>query len=450
MVAEVIPMTHASPTARSAAAPFARRGPALLVAVALTLATGVALLRAESLVADTWPAADPAVANEAVVRRYYAAANTAIATGETDELEAVVAADLDLSSDLSEAAAGDGREVLIGRFLAAHAAQPNLRLAVRDVVADEDDVVARVAVEGASPGVPPAVRLSRFAEDWLDGFRVRRGKVAAAWGATVGLGVPTAVLSAELNNPWAEPFIGLTRLTLPPGAQLPILVGPGPMVVMPEARTLRVRIDGVGRLTRAAAAGAPTPASTERGGPFSLGPGDELAVGAGVSFDLRNPGDEPTVVLVAAAFPAAAFDPVTIDGAGTVPRPLAVAIFEREGELAEAGGDHPEGLSLSWEPLIVRKAPVPADRLRLSLERVVVAPGGVIPAFRPGRAMLVAVEQGAAVADVERSLDDVVRPPIVLLADGGATLLQEDVAGIRNGGDEPAVVLALTIEPEGA
>ena len=139
-------MSHVSPTPRSAPAPPARGGPALLLATALALVTAVALLRAESLLAEPWVTADPAAANEEVVRHYYAAANTTIATGEIDALVAIVAADLVLPPGLSDGAPAWGRNVLIDRFLAVHAVQPNLRLFVWDIVADEDDIVADVAV----------------------------------------------------------------------------------------------------------------------------------------------------------------------------------------------------------------------------------------------------------------------------------------------------------------
>jgi hypothetical protein len=453
MVAEVIPMPHASSTTRCATAPSAHRGPALLLAAALALATAVALLRAETLVADTWVDAEPATANEEVVRRYYAAANAAIVAGEIDGLMAVVAADLVLPPGLSEGAGVAGRDVLVDRFLALHEAQPNLRVVVRDIVADEDDVVARVAIEGVGSGLPPAVRFSRFDEDWLDGFHVQRGKVVAAWGATVGLRPPDPVLLAEISNPHlAEPVVGLTRLTLAPGAQMPVLIGPGPMVVMPEATTLRVRIDGVGRLTRAGVGGNPTLASTERGVSFELGPWDQVAVSAGVSFTLRNPGDEPAVALVAAVYPAIAFDPVTFDNAGIETRSLAVAIFEPDHRgLPNERADHLDDLSISWEPLSRGAAPVSPGRLRLSVERVVVAPGGVIPAFQPTSSMLVAVEQGMVVTDVDRGPGDEVRLPTILVEGDEAILLQQDAAAtIRNVGDESAVVLGLTIAPPGA
>ena len=446
-------MPYASSTTRCAAAPSAYRGPALLIAAALALATGFALLRAEALIAESWVAADPAASNEEVVRRYYAAANAAIATGEINELLVVVSEDLELPPGLSEDAVVSSRDVLIDRFLALHATQPNLRVAVRDVVADEDDVVARVTVEGEASGLPPAVQLSRFGEDWLDGFHVQRGEVVAAWGATVGLSPPSPVLLAEISDPHsAEPVVGLTRLTLAPGAQMPVLIGPGPMVVMPEATTLQVRIDGVGRLTRAGVGSDPTLASTERGVSFDLGPRDQVGVSAGVSFTLRNPGDEPAVALVAAVYPAIAFDPVSFNNAGIETRSLAVAIFEPDHRgLANERADHLDDLSISWEPLSRGPAPVPSGRLRLSMERVVVAPGGVIPAFQPTSSMLVAVEQGVVVVDVDRGPGDEVRLPIILVEGDEATLLQPDAtATIRNVGDESAVVLALTIAPAGA
>lgn len=446
-------MPHPSPTVGRPAAQCVHRGPALLLVAALTLVTAVALLRAEAVIADTWVAADSTIASEEVIRRYYAAANAVIATGEVDELAAVVAQDLVLAPGLSEDATASGRQVLIDRFLALHAVQPSLRLVVRDMVADEDDVIARVAIEGTKSGLPPAVHLSQFGEDWLDGFHVQQGMVAAAWGATVGLSSSSFVLSIEISDPHpVQPIVGLTRLTLAAGTQMQVLVGPGPMVVMPEAKSLRVRIDGIGRLTRVAGRDAPAPTLTENGVPVDLGPGDQAAIDAGVSFTLRNPGDEPTVVLVAGVYPSVAFDPVSFTNAGVETRSLAVAIFEPDDRrLAEGGADHLNDPSISWEVLAREKVLVPEDTFQLYVERVFLAPGGVIPTFHPTDSMLVAVEQGTVVVVVKRGPRNEEQLPVTLLEDDESSRLQSGAAAtIRNVGDEFAAILALTITPAGA
>ena len=79
------------------------------------------------------------------------------------------------------------------------------------------------------------------------------------------------------------------------------------------------------------------------------------------------------------------------------------------------------------------------------------APGGVIPEFRPSGSMLLAVERGMIVAGAERDQTNELRLPVTLSEGGGATVLQENVAAtIRNVGDESAVVLALIIAPMSA
>ena len=417
-----------------------------LLTLVLALATGAALLRAEALVADVRGTPDPAAANEDLVRRYYAAANAAIGTGEVAGLEAVLAADLLLPPGLPDAEMEAGRDVLVGRLLALHAAQPNLRLVVQDVVADDDDAIARVAIEGVAPGAPLAVRLSRFGEGWLDGFRLRGGAIAGAWGATAGLGALAGVLSVEVDSPSsAESVVGLARLTLASGAAAPVLVSPGPLAVSTEAGTLRARVDGVGRLVRTVA-GAPAAWSTERGVPVAVSAGGRLDVGAGVTVGLRNEGQGPAVALVAAVLPAWATKPVNFSNAGVTPRPFAEGIFEPGAPDADA--EQPAGVS--WQPLVMQAAALPAGRLRLDVGRAVVAPGAALGPIRPAGSVVVAVERGAVVVDGERTPSGSAPPTATLVPSGTTAALAPGVgATVRNAGDAPALLLILTIAPVG-
>jgi hypothetical protein len=202
-----------------------------------------------------------------------------------------------------------------------------------------------------------------------------------------------------------------------------------------------VRIDGVGRLTRTTVGGKPAPTSTERNVSFDLEPGEQVEVSAGVSFALHNPGAEPNDVLVAAAYPDGAFEPVNFDNAGVDTRSLAGMIFEPQSRGKERGQDDLVSASISWEPLARGTAPVPAGSFHLYGERVVLPPGGVMPAFEPADPMLVAVEQGAVVVDSGQEQD-----PVTLFAGDDATMLAPGAAAtMRNGDDVPAVVVILSI-----
>ena len=419
-----------------------RRSVTLLLTVMLTLASALALLRAAALVDDVPGGSDQAIANELLVLRYYAAANALIATGKPGGLEAVVDNELLVHLGMPEAGAELGREGLVGRLHAIHSAQPDLRLVVRRIIADEDIVVARLAIAGASPGLPPAVRPSRFEEDWLDGFRIRRGKITAMWGATSGLSAPASVLSAEVDVLGASAFVGLTRLTLAPHEEPPVLVGPGPMLVVPESGSLRARIDGSGQLTRFEA-GVAIVESTARGRPVAIGPGEHLTLRAGVTIRLDSNGGTPAVALVAVVWPPSAAEPNAFTNSGLSPRLLVEEMFPTTGDDAPERDDRPGGAS--WQPLVIGTVPVPAGRVRLGVERLVVAPGGVIPAFRPAGAALLGVERGTAVVSVVSGSGD--EPAMAsTLVGGGTTPLQAGIgATIRNVGDAPATVAAITV-----
>lgn len=92
----------------------------------------------------------------------------------------------------------------------------------------------------------------------------------------------------------------LTRVTLAPGAVIPPHVHPGQVIVTVESGTLAFTVVGEGEVLRA---GAGTPTASE-----AIAPGTEVMLGPGVwwtegsdgAHTARNPGDEPTVLLVAA------------------------------------------------------------------------------------------------------------------------------------------------------
>jgi hypothetical protein len=92
----------------------------------------------------------------------------------------------------------------------------------------------------------------------------------------------------------------LTRVTLGPGAVIPPHVHPGQVIVTVESGTLAFTVVGDGQVLRA---GVGTPTAGE-----AIAPGTEVMLEPGVwwtegsdgAHTARNPGDEPTVLLIAA------------------------------------------------------------------------------------------------------------------------------------------------------
>ena len=91
----------------------------------------------------------------------------------------------------------------------------------------------------------------------------------------------------------------LARVTLAPGAVVPAHLHPGQLVVAVESGTFAYTI--VGGSGRSVRAGAGTPTAAEVIAPgveATFGPGEWFVYEANVAHMDRNPGDEPTVVLI--------------------------------------------------------------------------------------------------------------------------------------------------------
>ena len=168
---------------RSEARPAPRRL-AWPLAALLAAATALALLRAAAVVSPLPPAPDPSAATAAVVRRFYAAANAALA-GDARPLAAVLAPD-------GEAAG------LPERLAALRDAHPALRLLPEEVVADGEGAVAWMRMAGEAAGAPLVAHSPDGDGRWLDRFRVRDGRVAEVWGATASLEAATVLARTEV------------------------------------------------------------------------------------------------------------------------------------------------------------------------------------------------------------------------------------------------------------
>ena len=118
---------------------------------------------------------------------------------------------------------------------------------------------------------------------------------------SVGAGETTSVTLGSVPSTDAPGInLVLTRVTLGPGAVIPLHVHPGQVIVTVESGTLAFTVVGEGQVLRAGAgtptAGEAMPASTE----VMLEPGVWWTEGSDGAHTARNPGDEPTVLLVAA------------------------------------------------------------------------------------------------------------------------------------------------------
>jgi hypothetical protein len=228
-----------------------------------------------------------------------------------------------------------------------------------------------------------------------------------------------------------------------------------------ESGTLVVRVDQPSRVQSAEAAGNPGRDELRAAGAITLSPGERIALAAGTGYALRSTGNEPAVVLSAAALAG--------DGGHTDrwlrARPLDEILFNPgEPELvAQTNGP------TTWPPGVRSELIAggiiktrPAESATLELTRITLAPNAALP-IHDTSAELVAVDTGTAVVDLvagdgamrsrTRALQGTTwsqgsnSAPNSRLTEGDAAVLQPgSSAGVRNVKGDPLVLLILTVE----
>jgi predicted ester cyclase len=405
------------------------RRPVLLLICLVALATGFAIGAGLMVVAPdhrTGPLGPPSASadTDAAVVGFYAAVNTALATGDSAPLTALLAPDFaDRAADPGRAAT---REGLVRHVLALRAAFPDLRLVVEDVRADGDRVVAWVRAEGGDRGVLLGVPFAGIPPSWagLDVFRVADGRVAERWAAGDEPVPPQTLVRVPLADLPAEADAWLARLTFAPGAHEPEAGERGPLVLAVEAGALTVTAFGsavVAPLGGVASTGKDAKSLPE-GAVVTLSPGDGLLLPPAAHYAVRNAERSPAVALALALLPSAGSPDagaVHWPGAGSpdvVVQPLA-------GGLATG---------------------LPAGAAEVTLGRLTLAPGVTLAADGAVVPRLIAIESGTLQLATNPS------PAVTLSAGQGSLIDSTAVPTLRNAGGGPLVVLLGTITPTGA
>ncbi len=206
-----------------------------------------------------------------------------------------------------------------------------------------------------------------------EGTRARRANLQAT-PASAPEAPPSAgdvLLRTTLDDglPPAPALVRLLRITLAPGAAVPMHSHPGPEMNVVESGTLTIEVDGEAILSRASGmtSEAATPAAA--GQALNLSAGDSIAVPRETPFSLRNDGDEPVVLLSAVVL------------ASGDPRPPGLSWRD--------GTPTPDGLEgVAFHVLGDGAASaMPAGPVMVTLERVELDAGEPIPAS-PGPMML--------------------------------------------------------------
>src|SRR5215218_7909492 len=190
------------------------------------------------------PAALPAAAsgNTDVIRRFYAAANETIATGDTAALHAVVAPHF-VDQDPTPGMKPD-RSGLESYLATLHALVPDMELLVEAVVAGGDRAMARVAVRGGQQPTSMNDAVIDQSEPWgpVDVFRIAGGKVVERWSQTDDLTLVRPVTEVTTDLPSPSPrVVTLDRMTFEPDAGWSPSPA-GPRLIFLETGALRLEI----------------------------------------------------------------------------------------------------------------------------------------------------------------------------------------------------------------
>lgn len=216
------------------------------------------------------------------------------------------------------------------------------------------------------------------------GLAPRWNSVAGAQTAptpTAGASTSEGALSETLFQatletlPTPPAFIRLVRITLQPGASVPVHTHPGPEFGRIESGVLTIDARGQTVISQAGADGEPQPARLPPiNQPFELQSGDEIVYPSTVPFGFSNRSDQPVVVLAAVILPAGSQRPPGAQYIDGTPGPDAF-----QGVTSQLLGD---AIASLW----------PNSPMTIVIDRLALAPGEPIPT-RGGPVML-SVELG--------------------------------------------------------
>jgi hypothetical protein len=352
------------------------------LATAATLTVSAMALTTPSSIATT-------AANDrgGIVRGFYAAVNEAIATGETADLESVLAPDF-VDRDPPPGTRAD-RAGFLRSVASLHQAAPSLHLEVDALAVDVDRVITRVSTRAddlTAIGVPMDARLRLWGP--VDVFRVTGDKIVELWRASEGVSVIESIMDvdAEVTPDWSiNRTLQIDRVTLAPGDSARLLATRTTRFARIEHGRAVVKIDSASSndaIVRHPALGAAT-VPDEQSAPDSsldLDQGDLVTIPGTVAVVFQADGPQPATLLIT-DLPIAKTAPQFEDHRRRDPEP----------NLATTGTLDPLIKSLSvtlWQ-----------GSARISVVRVTVAPGSVLSFHNQAGPVALAVESGTIAAE---------------------------------------------------
>jgi hypothetical protein len=227
--------------------------------------------------------------------------------------------------------------------------------------------------------------------------------------------------------PVGSDWAGVERTSLAPGAVMnqgtPETSGVGPMLYRVEVGSVTGQVDGPIEVTRA---GATTASQVDGNAAVALEAGDVAFVPPGVASHWRNTGSSPATILDAG---------VSLPGGVN-------------------GGEWVDGTLLSFDALIdasaIEPPPAPSE---LTVHRLTIEPGAILPGEPAAGLKLVGVESGTLTIVWAKRTDPTVQTGTHETPAG--TWMDINSAGLfakelRNDGAEPLTILVMTVEPVAA
>ena len=340
----------------------------------LSIVAALAFLRAAALIPP--PSGDVLAAEdgEQLARRFYAALNDAIRTGDPSYLDGLVA------PALLSATGPPERGALPGRIRAAHLSAPNQRLILDDVLVERGRVVARISTQGGRPSAFSGSPLGPPDIVWgpVDLLRVVDGQIAEYQPAVPAPILEPLALVPGAVLPAAPRRAGLARLSFAPGGYVPAQEARGPITLVVEDGEVLVHLDRPASLVRAAPL---APQGTIRVmGEVTLRRGDCLAIDAAVTFALRNPRPAPATILGSAVLPDVGTR--RTDKWAPPQPPLDVLLFlpPTPGEVVSPAGGGPAPAGVHSELLVgSNTSTLPDGPVTIALARVTLPPHAALP-----------------------------------------------------------------------
>jgi predicted SnoaL-like aldol condensation-catalyzing enzyme len=428
---------HADQPLLTAKGTATRKG-AVPMAILLAFATGAFLAELRLLfpTADV-PLDNPSTVTDlAVVRRFYAAANLLLATGNADALWEVVSADFIDHAELPGLA--PDRDGLVRYLRTWHSTDPTLRLNVVDLAAQGDRITAVVATDRAD-NAPASDSPMIAGRAWgaIDVFRLQSGHITEHWGDSNGLGLVSPLLAATVPvDPPAKKMVEVMRRTYAPGEDVWDWTG-GPTALLVESGNLQVAHESYSGRSATVVSATGTMRTFLPGEDVSLGTGESVVFDRGSHIYVRNDGVTPAEVLEVwvGRQPPPRVSGVEIIGPGP-----GTSIEDTTRRLVVGGYiyDLPEtGMTLTIARVSLAPLASMARHEVAAVELAVVEAGGLAVSAYGG-------DVWARTAATNRSY------PIangVLTAGDGLVLAAGTSVEYRAGGDEPVVFLFISFTP---